>query len=46
MAFFVGVSRAAERIIFTQCDERGSGAPIADLYSGLEEAGVEVIRMG
>lgn len=46
MTFFVGVSRAAERLVFTQCDERGSSAPIADLYEVLEEAGVELLRIG
>ena len=46
MAFFVGVSRAAERLIFTQCDQRGSTHGIADLYEGLDHAGVPVVRMG
>jgi superfamily I DNA/RNA helicase len=46
MTFFVGVSRAAERLIFTQCDARGSSVPIADLYEVLREAGVELIRIG
>ncbi|GAA2811538.1 3'-5' exonuclease [Kribbella solani] len=44
MAFFVGVSRAAERLIFTQCDARGSNNRIADLYQILNEAGVELLR--
>lgn len=46
MAFFVGVSRAAERLIFTQCDQRGSPDRIADLYEVLNEAGVPIVRMG
>ena len=46
MAFFVGMSRAAERLIFTSCDERGSRSRIADLYSELEGAGVPSVRMG
>jgi len=46
MAFFVGVSRAAERLIFTQCDQRGPTDRIADLYEGLAEAGVPLVRMG
>jgi superfamily I DNA/RNA helicase len=46
MAFFVGVSRAAERLIFTQCDQRGSTGRIADLYEVLNEAGVPFVRMG
>ncbi|MPY99976.1 MAG: AAA family ATPase [Actinophytocola sp.] len=46
MTFFVGVSRAAERLIFTQCDQRGSPDRIADLYEGLNQAGVPVVRMG
>ena len=46
MAFFVGMSRAAERLIFTSCDQRGSRGRIADLYSELEAAGVPSVRMG
>lgn len=46
MTFFVGVSRAAEKLIFTQCDTRGSSTPIADLYRTLNEAGVQLIRIG
>lgn len=46
MTFFVGVSRAAERLIFTQCDTRGSNARIADLYAILDEAGVPLLRIG
>ena len=44
MTFFVGVSRAAERLLFTQCDERGAPAPLGDLYQDLQDAGVSVIR--
>jgi superfamily I DNA/RNA helicase len=46
MTFFVGVSRAAERLIFTQCDQRGTPSPIADIYSVLDQAGVSLVRMG
>jgi superfamily I DNA/RNA helicase len=46
MTFFVGISRAAERLIFTQCDTRGSRAPIADIYAALDEAGVPLVRFG
>ncbi|WP_040337144.1 UvrD-helicase domain-containing protein [Candidatus Blastococcus massiliensis] len=46
MTFFVGVSRAAERLIFTQCDERGPTDRIADLYEVLNQAEVPVLRMG
>ena len=44
MTFFVGVSRAAERLIFTQCDQRGAPAPLGELYQDLQEAGVPLIR--
>lgn len=46
MTFFVGVSRAAERLIFTQCDERGPTDGIADLYEVLNEAEVAIVRFG
>jgi superfamily I DNA/RNA helicase len=46
MTFFVGVSRAAERLIFTQCDRRGSTEQIVDLYEVLNQAGVPIVRMG
>ncbi|MBN3508332.1 ATP-dependent helicase [Mycolicibacterium septicum] len=42
--FFVGLSRAAHRVIFTQCDHRGGQADIADLCSILTEAGVPTRR--
>jgi superfamily I DNA/RNA helicase len=45
MTFFVGVSRAAERLIFTQCDERGGPAPLGELYEDLRDAGVSLIRL-
>lgn len=45
MTFFVGVSRAAERLIFTQCDQRGSPAPLGDIYRDLEQAGVSLVRI-
>ncbi len=44
MTFFVGVSRAAECLIFTQCDQRGEPAPLGDLYQDLKDAGVSLIR--
>jgi hypothetical protein len=40
--FFVGLSRAAQRVIFTQCTQRGGHADIADLYAVLEQAGIAV----
>ncbi len=39
--FFVGLSRAAQRTIFTSCVHRGDRSAIADFYSILEAAGVE-----
>lgn len=44
MTFFVGVSRAAERLFFTQCDERGSFAPLGSLYRDMENSGVSIRR--
>lgn len=44
MTFFVGVSRAAERLIFTQCDQRGAPAPLGELYQDLRDAGVPLLR--
>lgn len=44
MTFFVGVSRAAERLVFTQCDQRGGPAPFGDLYKDLRDSGVSLIR--
>lgn len=44
MTFFVGVSRAAERLVFTQCDQRGAPAPLGELYEDLKGAGVSVTR--
>jgi superfamily I DNA/RNA helicase len=46
MAFFVGVSRAAKKLIFTQCDQRGSTNNVADLYEVLRQAEVPFVRMG
>jgi hypothetical protein len=40
--FFVGLSRAAQRVIFTQCSQRGGHTDIADLYAVLEQAGIAV----
>lgn len=45
MTFFVGVSRAAERLVFTQCDQRGGPAPLGELYEDLRDAGVSLIRL-
>ncbi|MET3948719.1 superfamily I DNA/RNA helicase [Arthrobacter sp. UYCu512] len=45
MTFFVGVSRAAERLVFTQCDQRGGPAPFGELYEDLRDAGVSIIRI-
>ncbi len=42
--FFVGLSRAAQRVIFTQCDYRGGQQGIADLCEVLEAAGVSETR--
>lgn len=44
-AFFVGLSRAAQRIIFTQCDERGGQVEIEDLYEILDDGGLQVSRI-
>jgi len=45
-AFFVGLSRAAQRTIFTSCNQRGNRAKIADLYAILAQAGVEEQHWG
>jgi superfamily I DNA/RNA helicase len=45
MTFFVGVSRAAERLVFTQCDERGTPAPLGEIYEDLRDAGVSIVRI-
>jgi superfamily I DNA/RNA helicase len=42
--FFVGLSRAAQRVIFTQCDRRGRQQNIADLCEVLDDAGVLIQR--
>jgi superfamily I DNA/RNA helicase len=42
--FFVGLSRAGQRVIFTQCDHRGGHANIADLYAVLDDAGIALHR--
>jgi superfamily I DNA/RNA helicase len=44
MTFFVGASRAADRLIFTQCDQRGTPAPLGELYQDLQDAGVSLVR--
>lgn len=38
--FFVGLSRAAERVLFTFCEERGKRAKVQELYDLLAIAGV------
>lgn len=43
-AFFVGLSRARQRTIFTYCKERGKRDDIKPLYELLDEAGVEYLR--
>lgn len=45
MTFFVGVSRAAERLVFSQCDERGAPAPLGEIYEDLRDAGVSIVRI-
>lgn len=42
--FYVGLSRAAQRVIFTQCDQRGGQGNIADLYAVLQQAGITAHR--
>ncbi|MBD0022537.1 MULTISPECIES: UvrD-helicase domain-containing protein [Gordonia] len=44
MTFFVGMSRAAERLFFTSCDRRGGRSKVADLYRELEAGGVQSVR--
>jgi hypothetical protein len=39
--FFVALSRAKQRAIFTFCQTRGDRKKIADLYKLLAEAGVQ-----
>ena len=43
--FFVGLSRAEQRVIFTYCEGRGR-AKIADLYQLLSDAGVPEVARG
>ena len=38
--FFVGLSRAAQRIIFTRCNTHGEADGIASFYEILDEAGI------
>lgn len=45
-AFFVGLSRAAQRLIFTSTTPLARSGKIADLYQLLDEAGVPETRMG
>jgi superfamily I DNA/RNA helicase len=44
--FFVALSRAKQRAIFTYCEERGTRTAIADLYRLLTEAGVPEVTIG
>lgn len=46
MAFLVGVSCAAERLIFAHCYQRGARAPIRDIYDQLKTADVPLLRVG
>lgn len=46
MTFFVGVSRAAERIVFTHTTRGVSRRKVRDLYNELEEAGVPFLELG
>lgn len=45
MTFFVGVSRAAERIVFTHRTQGVARRKIRDLYAELERAGVPFLEM-
>lgn len=45
MTFFVGVSRAAERIVFTHTTRGVSRRKVRDLYNELEEAGVPFLEL-
>ncbi|MFJ6531753.1 UvrD-helicase domain-containing protein [Microbacterium sp. NPDC091662] len=45
MTFFVGVSRAAERIVFTHTTYGVSRRKVHDLYNELEEAGVPFLEL-
>ncbi|MCI1017353.1 ATP-dependent helicase [Microbacterium sp. C5A9] len=45
MTFFVGVSRAAERVIFTRSDDGATPWKIRALYDELEAAGVPFFEM-
>lgn len=38
--FFVGLSRAAQRVIFTECTQRGGHAKLAELYVIFKQAGI------
>jgi DNA helicase II / ATP-dependent DNA helicase PcrA len=38
--FFVGLSRAAQRLIFTRCFQRGDTDGITEFYKVLDDAGV------
>lgn len=44
MTFFVGSSRAAERLFFTQCSERGKPAQLGSLYQDMQDAGVSIVH--
>ncbi len=43
--FFVGLSRAAQRVIFTECAQRGGHAKLAELYAIFKEAGIPVRQL-
>ncbi len=44
-AFFVALSRAKQRAIFTFCQERGQRNNVAELYQLLTDAGVPEIAI-
>ncbi len=40
--FFVGLSRAAQRVVFTRCDQRGDTESITEFYGILGDAGIAI----
>lgn len=45
MAFYVGLTRAMERIVFTYVSQRGNRDAIGEFYAQLEAAGVPILPM-
>jgi superfamily I DNA/RNA helicase len=43
--FFVGFTRAKQRVAFTYCSKRGRRTKIATLYGLLEKAGVQIVQV-